>query len=241
MSRILIVEDDRKIAQLESDYLESNGYETKIIEDGKKALSELKTNHYDLILLDLMLPGCSGYDICRKIRDEIDIPILMVTARTEGVDVIRGLGLGADDYITKPFDPSELVARVDAVYRRVSLSVARPPEDEGRTLISGPFSINTKSRIFTKNGTGIEITQVEYQLLEYFMENSGSALDRRSILTHIWGNDYYGDDKIVDVNIRRLRMKIEEDPSNPRYITTIWGYGYKWCVDELAAAGEFSR
>ena len=115
MSRILIVEDDRKIAQLESDYLESNGYETKIIEDGKKALSELKTNHYDLILLDLMLPGCSGYDICRKIRDEIDIPILMVTARTEGVDVIRGLGLGADDYITKPFDPSQLVARVRSV------------------------------------------------------------------------------------------------------------------------------
>lgn len=118
MSRILIVEDDRKIAQLESDYLESNGYETKIIEDGKKALSELKTNHYDLILLDLMLPGCSGYDICRKIRDEIDIPILMVTARTEGVDVIRGLGLGADDYITKPFDPSQLVARVRSHLKR---------------------------------------------------------------------------------------------------------------------------
>ena len=165
----------------------------------------------------------------------------MLTARTQEMDKVTGLMTGADDYVTKLFSPSELVARVDAVYRRVSLSIARPPEDEGRTLISGPFSINTKSRIFTKNGTGIEITQVEYQLLEYFMENSGSALDRRSILTHIWGNDYYGDDKIVDVNIRRLRMKIEEDPSNPRYITTIWGYGYKWCVDELAAAGEFSR
>ena len=130
MSRILIVEDDRKIAQLESDYLESNGYETKIIEDGKKALSELKTNHYDLILLDLMLPGCSGYDICRKIRDEIDIPILMVTARTEGVDVIRGLGLGADDYITKPFDPSQLVARVRSHLKRYERLTTRHKERE---------------------------------------------------------------------------------------------------------------
>ena len=178
----------------------------------------------------------------RWLRQKSDtMGIIMLSAKSQEVDKIRCLTQGADDYVTKPFSPSELVARVDAVYRRVSLSIARPPEDEGRTLISGPFSINTKSRIFTKNGTGIEITQVEYQLLEYFMENSGSALDRRSILTHIWGNDYYGDDKIVDVNIRRLRMKIEEDPSNPRYITTIWGYGYKWCVDELAAAGEFSR
>lgn len=244
MKRILVCEDEDAIRDFVVINLKRSGYDVIDVSNAAQAMDAYV--HYggliDVALLDIMMPGMDGSELCRWLRQKSDtMGIIMLSAKSQEVDKIRCLTQGADDYVTKPFSPSELVARVDAVYRRVSLSVARPPKDEGRTLISGPFSINTKSRIFTKNGTGIEITQVEYQLLEYFMETSGSALDRRSILTHIWGNDYYGDDKIVDVNIRRLRMKIEEDPSNPRYITTIWGYGYKWCVDELAAAGEFSR
>ena len=241
MANILICDDDVDIVSALKIYLSNEDYKIYTAFTGKQALDCVKEHDIDLVLMDVMMPEMDGIAATAKLREEYNIPVILLTAKSESSDKVLGLNVGADDYVTKPFSPSELVARVDAVYRRVSLSIARPPEDEGRTLISGPFSINTKSRIFTKNGTGIEITQVEYQLLEYFMENSGSALDRRSILTHIWGNDYYGDDKIVDVNIRRLRMKIEEDPSNPRYITTIWGYGYKWCVDELAAAGEFSR
>ena len=239
--KILVVDDEKLVVKGIKFNLEHDGYEVVTAFDGESAVALTSSEKPDLVILDLMMPKLDGLEACMQIRTFSNVPIIMLTARSTDMDKLMGFECGADDYVTKPFSPSELVARVDAVYRRVSLSIARPPEDEGRTLISGPFSINTKSRIFTKNGTGIEITQVEYQLLEYFMENSGSALDRRSILTHIWGNDYYGDDKIVDVNIRRLRMKIEEDPSNPRYITTIWGYGYKWCVDELAAAGEFSR
>lgn len=243
MKRILVCEDEDAIRDFVVINLKRSGYDVVDVSNAAQAMEAYV--HYggliDVALLDIMIPGMDGSELCRWLRQKSDtMGIIMLSAKSQEVDKIRCLTQGADDYVTKPFSPSELVARVDAVYRRVSLSVARPPEDEGRTLISGPFSINTKSRIFTKNGIGIEITQVEYQLLEYFMENSGSALDRKSILTRIWGEDYYGDDKIVDVNIRRLRMKIEEDPSNPRYITTIWGYGYKWCVDELAAAGEFN-
>ena len=216
MKRILVCEDEDAIRDFVVINLKRSGYDVIDVSNAAQAMDAYV--HYggliDVALLDIMMPGMDGSELCRWLRQKSDtMGIIMLSAKSQEVDKIRCLTQGADDYVTKPFSPSELVARVDAVYRRVSLSIARPPEDEGRTLISGPFLINTKSRIFTKNGTGIEITQVEY----------------------------YGDDKIVDVNIRRLRMKIEEDPSNPRYITTIWGYGYKWCVDELAAAGEFSR
>ena len=233
MKRILVCEDEDAIRDFVVINLKRSGYDVIDVANASQAMDAYI--HYggmiDIALLDIMMPGMDGTELCRWLRQKSDtMGIIMLSAKSQEVDKIRSLTQGADDYVTKPFSPTELVARVDAVYRRVA----------GRTLISGPFSINTKSRLFTKNGQNIEITQVEYQLLEYFMENSGSALDRKSILTHIWGDAYYGDDKIVDVNIRRLRMKIEEDPSNPRYISTIWGFGYKWCVDELAAAGEFS-
>ena len=153
----------------------------------------------------------------------------MLSAKTQEMDKVSGLMLGADDYITKPFSPSELTARIDAVYRRVSMSFIK--EEKTPVIRSGPFELNLKSRTVSKNGVPIDLTQVEYQILEYFMNNQNTALDRSSILTHIWGENYFGDDKIVDVNIRRIRMKIEDEPSNPKYISTIWGFGYKWSGD----------
>ena len=148
------------------------------------------------------------------------------SAKSQEMDKISCLMSGADDYITKPFSISELIARVDAVCRRVNRSGSKP--EEASQIVSGPFTLNLKSRTVFKNGEQIDLTQVEYQIMEYFFKNQNTALDRSSILNHIWGESYYGDDKIVDVNIRRIRMKIEDEPSNPKYILTIWGFGYKW-------------
>ena len=227
MSRILIVEDDRKIAQLESDYLESNGYETKIIEDGKKALSELKTNHYDLILLDLMLPGCSGYDICRKIRDEIDIPILMVTARTEGVDVIRGLGLGADDYITKPFSPSELVARVKAHLARYERLIGSNTVENDVIEIRGIRIDKTARRVWV-NGEEKQFTTKEFDLLTFLAEHPNHVFTKEELFREIWDMESIGDIATVTVHIKKIREKIEMNTNKPQYIETIWGVGYRF-------------
>ena len=229
MSRILIVEDDRKIAQLESDYLESNGYETKIIEDGKKALSELKTNHYDLILLDLMLPGCSGYDICRKIRDEIDIPILMVTARTEGVDVIRGLGLGADDYMTKPFSPSELVARVKAHMERYNRLVGSNVHKNDVIEIRGIKIDKTARRVWV-NGEETTFTTKEFDLLTFLAENPNRVFTKEELFREIWDMESVGDIATVTVHIKKIREKIEFNTAKPQYIETIWGVGYRFKI-----------
>ena len=149
----------------------------------------------------------------------------MLSAKSQEMDKVNGLMLGADDYVTKPFSPSELTARVDAICRRISVTPEAPHNDE---LVSGPFNLNILSRTLTKNGTPIDLPQVEFQLMELFMGNEGTALERKSILEQIWGESYNGDDKIVDVNIRRLRMKIEEEPSSPAHLQTVWGFGYKW-------------
>ena len=226
MSRILIVEDDRKIAQLESDYLESNGYETKIIEDGKKALSELKTNHYDLILLDLMLPGCSGYDICRKIRDEIDIPILMVTARTEGVDVIRGLGLGADDYIGKPFNPLEAVARINSNIRRFYSLGANDSKAAKKILKVKDLTLDLDSCILRRGEEVIELSSTEYRLMELFMSNPGKIYTKQQIYEYGWQEEYFIADNNIMVCISKLRAKLSEDGN--RYIRTVRGLGYRF-------------
>lgn len=244
MKRILVCEDEDAIRDFIVINLKRSGYDVVDVSNAAQAMEAYV--HYgglfDVALLDIMMPGMDGSELCRWLRQKSDtMGIIMLSAKSQEVDKIRCLTQGADDYVTKPFSPSELVARVDAVYRRVNISAARTAEDHSSTLVSGPFALNTKSRKFTKHGESIVITQVEYQLLEYLMENSGTALDRKSILDHIWGDEYFGEVKIVDVNIRRLRMKIEEDPSTPKYISTVWGYGYKWCVDELAAKGEFKK
>lgn len=230
MEKILIVEDDRKIAELERDYLESNGYETVILEDGKQVIPELKENQYDLVLLDIMLPGCSGYEICRIIRDEIDIPILMVTARAEAVDVIRGLGLGADDYITKPFDPSQLVARVRSHLKRYARLTASRDKNENKTddrITVRDVVIEPKTWRVWKGETELKLPNREFELLRFLAENPNIVFSKEELFEKIWGYDYVGDAATVSVHINRLREKIEDDARNPKILETVWGAGYR--------------
>ncbi len=230
LKRILVCEDEDPIREFVVINLRRAGYEVVDVNCGEDALDtfEKEQGDFDIVLLDIMMPGIDGFQVCKKLREKSStIGIIMLTARSQEMDKVSGLMIGADDYITKPFSPSELTARVDAIYRRVCMSFIKD-ENSLSVVESGPFVLNLKSRTVSKNGVPIDLTQVEYQILEYFMKNKNTALDRSSILNHIWGESYYGDDKIVDVNIRRIRMKIEEEPSNPRYIMTIWGYGYKW-------------
>ena len=219
MEKILIAEDDRKIAELERDYLESNGYETFLLEDGAQVIPELKRGGYDLVLLDIMLPGCDGYEICRTVRNEIDIPILMVTARAEAVDVIRGLGLGADDYITKPFDPSQLVARVRSHLKRYARLTA------GITVQD--VAIEPKTWKVWKGNTELKLPNREFELLRFLMENPNIVFSKEELFEKIWGFDYVSDAATVSVHINRLREKIEDDTRNPQIIETVWGAGYR--------------
>jgi len=230
LKRILVCEDEDPIREFVVINLRRAGYEVVDVNCGESALEtfEKEQGDFDIVLLDIMMPGIDGFQVCKKLREKSStLGIIMLTARSQEMDKVSGLMIGADDYITKPFSPSELTARVDAIYRRVCMSFIKD-ENSLSIVESGPFVLNLKSRTVSKNGIPIDLTQVEYQILEYFMKNKNTALDRSSILNHIWGESYYGDDKIVDVNIRRIRMKIEEEPSSPKYIMTIWGYGYKW-------------
>ena len=229
MKRILVCEDEDVIRDFVVINLKRAGYDVVDVNCGEEALKVFESEHgnFDIALLDIMMPGIDGFTVCKRLREKSStLGIIMLSAKTQEMDKVSGLMIGADDYITKPFSPSELNARVDAIYRRVCMSFIK---DEISPIIeSGPFKLNLKSRTVTKNDVLIDLTQVEYQILEYFMNNKNTALDRTSILNHIWGETYFGDDKIVDVNIRRIRIKIEDEPSNPQYIITIWGYGYKW-------------
>ena len=229
MKRVLVCEDEDVIREFVVINLKRAGYDVVDVNCGEDALQmfEQENGNFDIVLLDIMMPGIDGFTVCKRLRERSStIGIIMLTAKAQEMDKVNGLMIGADDYITKPFAPSELTARVDAIYRRVCMSFMKT--EKATVLESGPFVLNLKSRTITKNGELIDLTQVEYQILEYFLNNKNTALDRASILSHIWGDSYYGDNKIVDVNIRRIRMKIEDDPSDPKYILTIWGYGYKW-------------
>lgn len=234
MKRILVCEDEDVIRDFVVINLNRAGYDVVDVNCGEDALRvfEEENGNFDIALLDIMMPGIDGFQVCKELRKKSSIlGIIMLSAKTQEMDKVSGLMLGADDYMTKPFSPSELTARIDAIYRRVKMSHVQE-EEAASTIESGPFLLNLKSRTVSKNGVPIDLTQVEYQILEYFMNNQDTALDRSSILTHIWGDNYFGDDKIVDVNIRRIRMKIEDEPSNPKFISTIWGFGYKWSVKE---------
>ena len=231
MKRILIAEDEDVIRDFIVINLKRAGYDVVDVPDGEQALQvfEQSGGDFDVVVLDIMMPGIDGFGVCEKIRAASNtIGIIMLSAKSQEMDKVRGLMTGADDYITKPFSPSELVARVDAIYRRVSL--AKDVAQQSGEIVSGPFVLNSKSRTLTKNGKTVDLTQVEFQILEFFMRNPNTALERSAILDEVWGSNYFGDVKIVDVNIRRLRMKIEEEPSNPRYLQTVWGFGYKGVV-----------
>jgi DNA-binding response OmpR family regulator len=225
LKKILIIEDDAEIAMLEKDYLEINGFETEVIANGKQALTALIGGGYDLVLLDLMLPGQDGYHICRQIRDKTDIPILMVTARTESADKIRGLGLGADDYIVKPFDPAELVARVKSHLKRYErLKGAKDSKDN---IIIRDLKILPKSWKVYKGETEIKLRSREFELLLFLAENPNTVFSKEQLFEKIWGLNYAGDSATVTVHINRIREKIEDDPSKPKVIETVWGAGYR--------------
>lgn len=226
MDKILIIEDDTAIAEIERDYLELDGFAVEIAADGNTGFERGLSGEHSLILLDLMLPGMDGFAICRALREQIDVPILMVTARQEDIDKIRGLGLGADDYIEKPFSPSVLVARVKAHlarYRRLTSS----ERTSGEIQIGG-IRLNEETHRVYVDGREVELTNKEYELLLFFMLNVDVVFSREQLYERIWGWDAMGDSATVAVHINRLRKKIEQDPANPRYIVSVWGAGYRF-------------
>ena len=226
MKKVLILEDEDSIRSFVVINLQRAGYEAIEAGTGAEALAQLQ-RHPDtgVAILDIMLPDTDGFEVCRTIRaTNKQIGIIMLTARTQEMDKVTGLMTGADDYVTKPFSPAELTARIDALYRRLGGETAT----EQTQIAQGPFLLNTRNRTLEKNGQRIKLTQVEYSIMKLFMSNPGRALSREEILSTIWGRNYDGELKIVDVNIRRLRIKIEDDTANPTYLTTVWGFGYKW-------------
>lgn len=226
MKKILVLEDEANIRSFVVINLNRAGYETIEAGTGEEALEQLRLNpDVRVALLDIMLPDMDGFEVCRRIRaGNSKIGIIMLTARTQEMDKVTGFMTGADDYVTKPFSPAELTARIDALYRRIGGEPNASPDE----LSQGPFVLNTRNRTLEKAGQKIRLTQVEYAIVKLFMQNPGRAMSREDILAAVWGRDYDGELKIVDVNIRRLRIKIEDDTSNPVFITTVWGYGYKW-------------
>ena len=226
MKKVLILEDEVSIRSFVVINLRRAGYDPIEAGTGAEALERLRENpDIGVAILDIMLPDMDGFEVCRSIRATNKvIGIIMLTARTQEMDKVTGLMTGADDYVTKPFSPAELTARIDALYRRIGGDTNADPE----VLSQGIFVLNTRNRTLEKDGQRIKLTQVEYAIMKLFMQNPGRALSREDILTSVWGRDYDGELKIVDVNIRRLRIKIENDTANPTFITTVWGFGYKW-------------
>ena len=226
MKKVMILEDEENIRSFVVINLRRAGYEAIEAGTGQEALDRLRENpDTGVAILDIMLPDMDGFEVCRRIRaSDKQIGIIMLTARTQEMDKITGLMTGADDHVTKPFSPAELTARIDALYRRLG----GDSTGGGELLTQGPFVMNTRNHTLEKAGNRVRLTQVEYAIMKLFMQNPGRALSREDILSAVWGRDYEGDLKIVDVNIRRLRIKIEDDTANPSYITTVWGFGYKW-------------
>lgn len=230
MKKILIVEDEEAIRGFEAINLRRVGYTTVEAGSGEEALQIYDAEpDFDIALLDISMPGMDGFTLCTELRKRSQsLGIIMLTARTQEMDKISGLMMGADDYITKPFSPTELLARVDSLYRRVGMNSSASAPNSTEEITLGDFTLNMRRHTLQKKGVDIELTQIEFQLIEYFFANPDVALDRTDILNKVWGSGYFGEEKIVDVNIRRLRMKIEDEPSAPKYLMTVWGMGYKW-------------
>ena len=229
VAKILVLEDEEAIRSFIRVNLKRHNFEVVEAATGEEALEKLD-NSIDLALLDVMLPGIDGFEVCKRARSQWPaLGIIMLTAKGQEQNRIEGLELGADDYIVKPFSPKELLARINALLRRINVSDkhTETPTDN-KNIVSGIFTILQEERKLLKNGQEIELTPIEFALVKYFMENANKAIHRDEILNNVWGYNYVGDFKIVDVNIRRIRQKIEDDPSNPKYIEKVWGYGYRW-------------
>ena len=229
MSRILIIEDEKSIAELEKDYLELSGFEVEVEQDGQKGLVTALKENFDLFILDLMLPGMDGFEICRQIRDEKNTPIIMVSAKKDDIDKIRGLGLGADDYMTKPFSPSELVARVKAHLARYERLIGSAVEENKVIEIRG-LKIDTTARRVWVNGVEKTFTTKEFDLLTFLASHPNHVYTKDELFSEIWDMESIGDIATVTVHIKKIREKIEYDTSNPQYIETIWGVGYRFKV-----------
>ena len=227
MKRILVLEDENSIRSFVVINLRRAGFEPVEAATGAEALERVKEfPDIRVALLDVMLPDTDGFEVCRRLRAmDSKMGIIMLSAKSQEMDKLTGLGSGADDYVTKPFSTAELTARIDALFRRLGAEAEDADADEIR---QGPFSLNTRNRLLRKNDERVKLTQIEYSLMHLFMSNPGRALSREEILTQVWGREYDAEEKVVDVNIRRLRIKIEEDPTMPVYISTVWGYGYQW-------------
>ena len=224
MTRLLVVEDEESFSEALSFMLRREGFEVAVADTGPRALEEFDTNGADLVLLDLMLPGLSGTEVCREIRNRSTVPVIMLTARDSEVDKVVGLELGADDYVTKPFSSRELVARIKAVLRRgIEPDDLLPP-----TLAAGPVRMDVDRHVVTVSGTSVRLPLKEFELLELLLRNSGRVLTRGQLIDRIWGSDYVGDTKTLDVHVKRLRAKIEPVPSEPRHLVTVRGLGYKF-------------
>ncbi len=226
MKRVLIIEDDLDIAELEKDYLQLNGYQAEIIRDGSEGLQKAVSGRFDIIVVDLMLPGKDGYQIIRAIRKKMEIPVIVVSAKSEDIDKIRGLDLGADDYLTKPFSPAEFMARIKSHlerYRRL-----KGNSDSHETILSRGLEINTASHQVFVNGREVQLTTKEYEILQFMASQPNIVFSKDRLMAAIWGDDYYGDTATIAVRIQKIRKKIESDPANPTYIETLWGTGYRF-------------
>jgi len=225
VARVLVVEDEESFSDALSYMLRKEGFEVSIAETGTTALTEFDRSGADIVLLDLMLPELSGTEVCRQLRQKSQVPIIMVTARDSEIDKVVGLEIGADDYITKPYSPRELVARIRAVLRRQS---SEPAEQSPPTLSAGPVRMDVDRHVVTVGGTAVPLPLKEFELLELLLRNAGRVLTRGQLIDRVWGADYVGDTKTLDVHVKRLRSKIEPEPSAPRFIVTVRGLGYKF-------------
>lgn len=235
MKKVLIAEDEASIRDFVVINLRRSGYDVIEASNGGEAIEAFdKNSDIDVAILDIMMPVADGLEVCKYLRSKSKrIGIIMLTARTQEMDKVTGLLVGADDYVTKPFSPSELMARIDAIYRRVTLTADSSDGVEelaNSSVTLNEFTLDLRSHTLTKNGENIDLTQVEFQIMEYFFSNPNAALSRNDILKFVWGDTYFGDEKIVDVNIHRLRNKVEDEPSSPIHLITVWGMGYKWIV-----------
>ena len=233
MKTVLVAEDENAIREFISINLTAAGYNVLEADNGKEAIDIFTQNHntVDIVLLDVMMPGADGFEVCRKIRETTaETGIIFLSAKTQEEDKICGFTSGADDYITKPFSPSELLARIDSLYRRIEYSRKLLKDAPKDSIILGDYELDLKKHVVYYKENKIELTQIEFQILQCFFASPGESIDRNSILKKVWGEPYYGDDKVVDVNIRRLRLKLEDDPSNPEHLITVWGQGYSWII-----------